>query len=34
MLSDASKKFNAKLAPKRDGPFEIAKMISENVVLL
>ncbi len=34
VLSDASKKFCAKLAPKREGPFEIAKMIPDNVALL
>ncbi len=33
LLSDASRKFSAKLAPKREGPFEIAKMILENVAL-
>ncbi len=34
VLPDASKKFNAKLAPKKEAQVEIAKTISENVVLL
>ncbi len=34
VLSDATKQFAAKLAPRRDGPFKIVKMISSNVVIL
>lgn len=33
-LSDASKQFTAKLAVRREGPYEIAKMVSENVAIL
>ncbi len=34
VLSYATKQFAAKLAPRRDGPFQTSKMISENVVIL
>jgi len=33
-LSDASKGFAAKLAPKRDGPYRIVEQISDNVFSL
>jgi hypothetical protein len=34
VLSDASKQFAAKLAPLREGPFEVSEVLSENVVRL
>ncbi len=34
LLSDATKQFTTKLAPRRDGPYKIVKMISDNVVIL
>ncbi len=34
LQSDAIKQFTTKLSPRRDGPYEIVKMISENVVIL
>jgi len=30
-LSDASKGFSAKLAPKREGPFEVVKVVTDNI---
>ncbi len=34
VLSNAAKRFTAKLVPKREGPYEIVAMVSENVALL
>ncbi len=34
LQSDAIKQFTTKLAPRRNGPYKIVKMISENVVIL